>query len=449
MTFLSMALPVALIVYFLLPRKLRNTWLLVFSLIFYAWGEPAYVFLMIFSIVKNWWLARLIESRPQHKRAFAAITVVSDIGLMAVFKYSAMLAETWNALTGLIVPIPQIPLPIGISFFTFQSMSYVLDVYRGRVAAQHRVDKMGLYISLFPQLIAGPIVRYADVAEQIDCRSETLQGFARGMQRFIAGLAKKVLLANALAPLADEAFARAGDIGPAGAWLALIAYAFQIYFDFSGYSDMAIGMGRMFGFEFMENFDHPYIARSIKEFWNRWHISLSTWFRDYLYFPLGGNRVKTKARHLFNIGVVFLLTGLWHGASWTFIVWGLYHGFFRMLEEFPIRRVPRFMQWLGTMLVVLFGWIIFRADSFGIAWRYVCDMFGAGGHRWPAEATPLALAMLAAGAIVCLPVPSTVQDRFKGDFAELIRWPALVVLLILCMASLASGTYNPFIYFRF
>ena len=448
LTFMSLALPMALAAYFALPRRFRNAWLLLFSLFFYAWGEPAYVFLMIFSTAMNWGFARLIEDRPKYKRVFLTLTIISDIGMLAVFKYSALLAETLNALPGLNVPVPRIPLPIGISFFTFQSMSYVIDVYRGRVKAQRRIDRMGLYICLFPQMVAGPIVRYADIAEQIESRKETLEGFTAGMQRFIVGLSKKVLLANALAPLADEVFSRAGSFGPMGAWLGLFAYTFQIYFDFSGYSDMAIGIGRMFGFQFKENFDYPYISRSVKEFWNRWHMSLGTWFRDYLYIPLGGNRVK-KPRRILNIGIVFLLTGLWHGASWTFVIWGAYHGVFRILEECFERRGPRLIQWAGTMLVVLFGWVLFRADSLPDAWRFICGMFGAGGALWPIKAAPRAFYALAIGALTCLPMPSAFLDRFKGAYTELIRWPALVALLILCMASLASGTYNPFIYTRF
>lgn len=445
LTFLCAALPIALAVYFALPRKLKNTWLLVFSLLFYAWGERVYIFLMLFSITVNWLFARLIDTYPAHKRALIFATCALDIGLLIVFKYASLIVSTVNACLPFSLPVPLIPLPIGISFFTFQAMSYVIDVYRGRVCAERRLDKVALYISLFPQLIAGPIVRYVDIAAQIDDRRETMDAFTRGMARFIVGLSKKVLIANALAPLADEAFALAGGpLGAAGAWLGLISYALQILFDFSGYSDMAIGLGHMFGFTFLENFSYPYIARSIKEFWNRWHISLSTWFRDYVYIPLGGNR-RGRARQLFNISVVFLLTGIWHGASWTFLLWGAYHGFFRILEELIKKRPPKAVEWALTLLIVLGGWLIFRADNLHQALQYLRALAGRGGAQMLTTATPRALLAMGAGMLACYPW----RVKVAGAWVELARWAALAALLMLCMLSLAAGTYNPFIYFRF
>jgi alginate O-acetyltransferase complex protein AlgI len=452
LTFLCCALPLALAVYYLVPRRLKNGWLLLFSLAFYAWGEPLYVLLMLGSIAVNWALALRIHRTGGGKRRFLmALAVVLDIGLLVVYKYSALLISSINAITPLALPVPQIRLPIGISFFTFQALSYVIDVYRGRVPVQPRIDKLALYISLFPQLIAGPIVRYADVAEQIDGRRESMEGFEKGMRRFVTGLAKKVLIANAVAPLADEAFLLSGGgLGAAGAWLGLLCYGMQIYFDFSGYSDMAIGLGHMFGFDFMENFRHPYISASMREFWTRWHISLSTWFRDYVYIPLGGNRVG-KVRHLANIAVVFLLTGLWHGANWNFLIWGAYHGAFRIAEEFvPIQRLPRPVRWLGALLVVLMGWVLFRTESVAQALGYFGALAGtSAGVLLLTAATPRALLALAIGIVGCTPYPARWAAGLKSPRLEPVKWAFTLCLLCLCMLSLASAAYNPFIYFRF
>ena len=443
----------------------KNVLLMLASLVFYAYGEPVYVLLMVASATLNYLWALLMGARGGSRRAaILALAVVQNLGVLAVFKYLGFFTETFNALTGLSVPVPQIALPIGISFFTFQAMSYVVDVYRGEVQPQRNFVRILLYISLFPQLIAGPIVKYHDVAEELSYREQTMEGMAKGMRRFIVGLSKKVLVANYLASVADALFAApASELNALGAWIGVSAYMLQIYFDFSGYSDMAIGLGWMFGFHFKENFRHPYASTSVREFWRRWHISLSTWFRDYVYIPLGGNR-KGKARAAVNRIIVFFLCGLWHGASWTFVFWGLYHGAFLLLEQY----LPFFSDGLGTgrgasrakrafghvylIVVVLIGWVFFRADTLDQAFSWIATMV-VGWNFDPAsmalvmaQLTPLNLAVFAIGCVTCLPV----LDRFRArDAFERASWAISVVLLALCLLSLATGTYNPFIYFRF
>lgn len=446
LTFLSVALPLALIVYYLLPRRMRNGWLLLFSLAFYAWGEPLYILLMIGCILVNWAGARAMASkRGGARRALLIALLAVDLGALCAFKYVSMLVGILNAMTGLALPAPNIPLPIGISFFTFQTISYGIDVYRGRVAVQKRLSRLALYISFFPQLIAGPIVRYADVAAQIENRRETADAFARGVVRFVAGLGKKVLLANELARVADEAFASGGALSLGASWLGIICYALQIYFDFSGYSDMALGLGGMFGFRFPENFRHPYCAASIREFWNRWHITLSTWFRDYVYIPLGGSRVK-PARHALNLMTVFLLTGLWHGAGATFLCWGAYHGVLRVLESFvPKQKRP---IWLGvplTFLAVLIGWVVFRADTLPDALAYYRALLGLGGTARLFTLTPRALLALLLATLGATPLPG----RMGRWLPHCARGLLSLICAILCLLSLASASYNPFIYFRF
>ena len=374
--FLFWFLPVVLVGYYLCGKNAKNYWLLLASLFFYSWGEPKYVLLMFTLIVINY-ICGLLLARD-HNRYLLCATVIFNLGILGYFKYFNFLMETVNAVLSLIggqsVSLNQIALPIGISFFTFQIMSYVIDVYRGTVPPQKSLAKLALYISLFPQLIAGPIVRYSDVAAQIDERNVTLGGIYTGAVRFMIGLSKKVLLSNQMAAIADAAFIQS-DPPALLAWMGAVAYALQIYFDFSGYSDMAIGLGKLFGFDFLENFNYPYISSSVKEFWRRWHISLSSWFRDYLYIPLGGSHCSREKTYR-NLLIVFSMTGLWHGASWNFVVWGLWHGAFLILERVLGNRF-RMPKWLGhiyTMLVVLIGWVFFRADTLGQAAVYLRSM---------------------------------------------------------------------------
>ena len=450
MTFLCCALPLALAAYYLLPRRWRNGWLLAFSLLFYAWGEPVYVALMLVSITLNWGaglaLARL-NSKPRRRAALIAALVV-NLGLLGFFKYAGFLVDSLSGLTGWRIQFAPPALPIGISFYTFQALSYVIDVYRNDVPCQRRWNAVALYISMFPQLIAGPILRYQEVAQQIEERRETLSGFTQGMSRFAVGLGKKVLVANTLAPLADQAFSLSAP-PIAGAWLGAVAYALQIYFDFSGYSDMAVGLGRMFGFSYPENFRYPYVSRSVKEFWTRWHISLSGWLRDYLYIPLGGNRVG-RERQALNLLVVFLVTGLWHGAGWTFVLWGLYYGVLRAAQALLPQRqrsVPA-LDWLLTMLLVLAGWVLFRADSLEHALLYLRAMV-TGGPVVLTHFTPRTALALAAGCLGATPWPYRLFSRLPRRAQSAAQALLVPSALFLCLLTLAAGTYNPFIYFRF
>ena len=466
LVFLCLFLPVVLILHTAIPnRKFQNGLLLVASLLFYAYGEPVYVFLMLISALFNYGFAWLLEK--YQKKVFLVLAVVVNLGLLGVFKYTGFLLSNLNAVLGLNLPIPQISLPIGISFFTFQALSYVIDVSRGEVALQKNYGKLLLYISFFPQLIAGPIVRYKDVAREIDERTINAREAAFGMRRFIVGLAKKVLIANAMGAAADYIFNHgAANLNVIGAWIGAIAYLMQIYYDFSAYSDMAIGLGWMFGFHFKENFNHPYIASSIQDFWRRWHISLSTFFRDYVYIPLGGNR-KGKVRTVVNRIIVFFLTGLWHGANWTFVIWGMFHGFFLLLEEFIplIKKLPKFLRHIYTLLTVTVGFVIFRADTIREAWLFICQMF-SGFDFSPAiisyaiqALTPYFIVMLLAAIVCCGPLEKCVQKlcvpKEKEDLTRrevVIRNATFVLaflLLVWCILRLAGGSYNPFIYFRF
>ena len=387
--FLFLFLPVVLLVYYLPLRRWRqgqNVFLLLASLGFYAWGEPWFVLVMLGSILANYGFGLWVDACKRAGRTclpplVAALAV--NLGILFVFKYLTFTLGILNRLGAAFV-IPGIELPIGISFFTFQALSYVLDVHRDRGEVQRSPLKVGLYISFFPQLIAGPIVKYETVAQQIDHRKETWTDFSAGCSRFIVGLGKKVLLSNQLAVVADRAFGLGDGLSASFAWLGALCYTLQIYFDFSGYSDMAIGLGRMFGFAFKENFNYPYISRSITEFWRRWHISLSTWFRDYVYFPLGGSRVDSRAKHIRNLFVVWLLTGIWHGANWTFLAWGLFYFVLLVLEKYGHlgRGWPVWAKWLFTFLMVNFAWVLFRADSLAAAGQYLQAMFGLGAGGW-------------------------------------------------------------------
>lgn len=459
MVFLCIFLPVVFLLHLLLPGiRAKNGMLLLASLAFYAYGEPVYVILMIASAFVNYLSALLIGKNPAGKKAVMAVNVILNLGVLVLFKYTGFLAESVNTILGTAIPVPSIRLPIGISFFTFQAMSYVIDVYRGVTGAQKNFGKVLLYISFFPQLIAGPIVKYHDIAQEIENRTQTVDGVTDGIRRFVVGLSKKVLISNTVGLVADTLFAAdVSGLNAAAAWIGAVSYMLQIYFDFSGYSDMAIGLGEMFGFHFKENFNYPYISGSIREFWRRWHMSLSGWFQEYLYIPLGGSR-KGKIRTVINKFIVFLCTGIWHGANVTFLFWGLYHGCFLMLEEIvpAIReqggKVKSFFQHIYTLLVVLIGFVFFRADSMHQGATWIKTMFTGFGSNTAAmslaleQLTPLYLVTAAVGIVACCPVKMLVK---KGRAYEAVTAAGSLALLLLCMLSLATGTYNPFIYFRF
>lgn len=459
MVFMCVFLPAVFVLHCILPGiRAKNALLLLASVIFYAYGEPVYIILLFISTLLNYFCACGIDRFQNHRKGILVLAVICNLGILIVFKYTDFILGMVNSVTGLQLPLPQIRMPIGISFFTFQAMSYVIDVYRETTRTQKNYAKVLLYISFFPQLIAGPIVKYHDVAAEIDQRTVTLDGVALGIRRFSAGLCKKVLLANTLGLVADNLFgASAGSINGAGAWLGAISYMLQIYFDFSGYSDMAIGLGWMFGFHFKENFNYPYISGTIREFWRRWHMSLSGWFLEYLYIPLGGNR-KGKFRTVVNKMIVFLCTGIWHGAAINFLFWGVYHGFFLMLEEYipwigkKGSAVKSFFQHVYALLVVCIGFVFFRAETMAQGCFWVRKMFT--GFGWNAGAmsfalqqmTPVFLVTLAGALIACCPVKKLISEKkWYGPVAYVCSLTGLVI----CILSLASGTYNPFIYFRF
>lgn len=463
MIFLCVFLPVVLIVYYVLPKQLRNLWLLLASLFFYAWGEPRYILIMLFSTVFDYCNGRAISyatKKGKHDtwgRAVLALSVTGNLAILCFFKYTDFVLVNINRLAGTQFGLLQLALPIGISFYTFQTMSYTIDVYRGKTPAQQNMISFGMYVCLFPQLIAGPIVRYKDVQKEVDTRTTTISGVASGVQRFLIGLAKKVLLANQIGALWDYLKGLGSmDMSMALAWLGALAFTFQIYFDFSGYSDMAIGLGEMFGFHFPENFDHPYESKSITEFWRRWHMTLGTWFREYLYIPLGGNR-NGVARQIFNLLVVWFLTGLWHGAGWNFILWGLYYFVLLVLEKFVLRgvleRLPGIVQHLYTMFFVIIGWVIFAFDDMGQLESFLKALFGIGVpagnglalYEWDIRAPFLAVLLIASTTF-----PARIAKQLTREER---RSPLLMVytgaLLVLSLAFLVSGSYNPFLYFRF
>ena len=467
-TFIYLFLPCVIFVYYVLLRKnrpMQNFFLFIASLFFYAWGEPKFVLLMLLSIFANWIfglsVANAKTKKPHLAKVYLSLACVFDISLLFVFKYLGFTQRILVSLFGIHTEIVNIALPIGISFFTFQAMSYVIDVYRGKGEAQKNIINIGLYISFFPQLIAGPIVRYETVAEEIRNRRETADDFFNGFARFIVGLSKKVLLSNSFAVLADTAFdscAEGQTFSAAFGWLGAIAYTLQIFFDFSGYSDMAIGLGAMFGFHFLENFNFPYISKSISEFWRRWHISLGTWFRDYLYFPLGGSRVK-KPRLILNLFAVWTLTGIWHGANWTFMLWGFLYFVLIAFEKLTgldktSGRKTALLRWIYSMFFVIMGWVLFRSDSLACAWNYIKLMFMLDGNPavdgiFTAYLSQYGL-ILAAGILFCLPVSGFVKKILKpGIFADILHTAALVCLFILCTACMTGSSYNPFIYFNF
>jgi alginate O-acetyltransferase complex protein AlgI len=472
--FLFLFLPLVLGAYLLSPRPVKNFLLVLASLFFYAWGEKAYVALMLTSILFNYgigvWLGT--TALPAQRRGILALGVVGNIGSIAWFKYANFLADSLEAVLAPLgvgpIDLAPVHLPIGISFFTFQSVSYLVDVYRRQTEAQRNPLNLGLYISLFPQLIAGPIVRYHEIADQIVQRVTTLEGFAAGVRRFTIGLGKKVLIANVLARTSDEIFGlSSAELSCSAAWLGAVCYALQIYFDFSGYSDMAIGLGRMFGFRFPENFAHPYVAGSITDFWRRWHMSLSRWFRDYLYIPLGGNRGGTNRTYI-NLVIVFLLCGLWHGASWNFVIWGMLHGTLLVLERVGILNL-RVFSWAPVrhfyvLFCVLMAWVFFRTESLSDAWAYLEIMYGAGtlnaGAGSLTSYVDRELAwMLGLAVVLAMPLSEWIRKLGWPDaFASLRAMRRLatageligtIFILLLAAMKLADGTHNPFIYFRF
>ncbi len=460
MIFLWLFLPVVFLVSRVLGTRGQNVFLLLASLFFYAWGEPGYVLLMLFSIFLNWSCGMLLERFPTARKGILWTDIVLNLVLLGYFKYLGLFVRTLNHLMpGEGLTLPQIALPIGISFFTFQALSYVIDVYRGECEVQHNLLSLALYISFFPQLIAGPIVKYKDVNEQIAERTQSREKLVSGIRRFIYGLAKKVLISNVLAQSADRIFAlHAGELSGALAWTAAFLYTFQIYYDFSGYSDMAIGLGRMFGFEFHENFRYPYLSLSVREFWRRWHISLSTWFREYVYIPLGGNR-KGTCRTYVNLGLVFLLTGFWHGASYNFIFWGLYHGVFSIVERLGWERFlkrHKVMAFCYTFLAVHFGWILFRIESmrgileFGkrilLPWQYQVSHYSVWEFVNLHTIFILLCAVSGMGILQKYLAKKGWHEKWAGSLPEMVYCMAL---LFLCISALAGNTYNPFIYFRF
>ncbi len=459
LTFLFAFLPIALLGYYLLPQKLRIGFLLLVSLVFYAWGEPVYVLLMVVSVAVNWTIGLLLDRSVRRKKLWLILAVVCNLLLLGVFKYAGLF---WDVVRPLFAePLRShtlhIRLPIGISFFTFQSLSYVIDLYRGKARVQRNPIVFGAYVSMFPQLIAGPIVRYVDIEQQLRCPDISVRAFADGIGQFVYGLAKKVLLANAVGLLWTEISSAPAASGIFGAWVGLLAYTFQIYFDFSGYSDMACGLGRMFGFRFVRNFNDPYIAQSISDFWRRWHISLSVWFREYVYIPLGGNR-KGPIRQVLNLLIVWGLTGLWHGASWNFILWGLWFGVLLIVEKLflfrALERIPRLLRHLYTMLFVMLGWCIFALPDFSAMSAYFGALTGirADGFLSPTAAawTIGYLPLLIVSAAASTPVFAVLGQRLKRyGWFPYAKLALLCTLFVLCIAALASQSYNPFIYFRF
>lgn len=454
--FLFLFLPIVLLIYYnplIRSRTFRNVFLFLASIVFYAWGEPVYVLLMLSSIFVNWLFGRLLMA-GKNSSVITVLAVIYNLSFLFVFKYLDFAVTNCNNLLKLSIPLFGIRLPIGISFYTFQAMSYVIDVKRKPALAQKSLLNVGLYIACFPQLIAGPIVRYETVAEQIAQRNENREDFTLGLRRFLWGLSKKVLLANQLAVYADLAFDGTA-LSTGLAWLGAAAYMLQIYFDFSGYSDMAIGLGRMFGFHFDENFNYPYAAASITDFWRRWHISLSTWFRDYVYIPLGGNRVR-PARHILNLFLVWLLTGIWHGASWTFILWGLLYFILLMLEKYTsLQKAPKPLGHIYTLLLVMLCWVLFRAVSLSSAWDYFKAMFGAAPlGLWDGNASIAltnGLVYFLLGAVLSFPViPFLSRKSFTKKPA--VQYLLAVFQLFICLLTVGfilNSSYDPFIYFNF
>ena len=463
--FLLLFLTVTLSIYFIVPLKLRNIVLLIVSLIFYGWGEPVYVFLMMFTITVDYVFGLFVERallRDDRKRArlHLVLSIVINLAILGFFKYYDFFVSNLRLIPGLgWLPLLGIELPIGISFYTFQALSYVIDVYRGDTGAQRNIASFGAYVTLYPQLIAGPIVRYKDVDDQLSVREHSVPLFAEGCRTFIAGMGKKILLANTAGQLWEYFRAIPADERTvAAAWMGMLCYSFQIYFDFSGYSDMAIGLGKMIGFRFLENFDYPYISKSITEFWRRWHMSLGTWFREYVYIPLGGNRCS-KLKQLRNIFVVWFLTGFWHGASWNYILWGIYYFILLMIEKTflldKLKKAPAFVSHIYTLFFILFGWLLFVFEDLSAGFVWLGNMFGVGtaaaissGDIYNLVRNLIFFVILA---IAATPLPKKLYRKLteKSNAARIVASAGGIVMLLVCMAYLVDSSFNPFLYFRF
>jgi len=464
MTFIYLFLPILCLIHFFAKKEFYNFILLIASIIFYAWGEPKYLAIMLFTITLNYFGALAIENSKKFKKPILILTILLNLSFLVYFKYFNFIIDNFNSIFHLSANVINIVMPIGISFYTFQALSYLIDVYREEVKAQKDFYKLALYICLFPQLIAGPIVKYHDVENQINSREVNFEKVNLGAKRFIIGLSKKMLIANTLGAIADKIFTQdPHTFTHSIAWLGSVAYTFQIYFDFSGYSDMAIGLGLIFGFKFMENFNYPYISKSITEFWRRWHISLSTWFKQYVYISLGGNR-QGKFKTLRNLGIVFLLTGIWHGAAWNFIIWGIWNGFFVILEkqlnikDFEQKQHSKLiycLQHIYCIFLFIIGWVIFRADNMKYAWDYLMNMFGLLhihtneiAYSWQYYVDRVEIIAFIFAIIFCTPIFKNILE-IKNKFLKTIINVILILLMIVSTSSIAADTYNPFIYFRF
>lgn len=467
--FLFGFLPLVILCYYLSPGKLKNYTLLAFSILFYAWGGVTYTVVLLFSIILNYIFVKRIQTSENKSKTWLSIGLTVNVLVLVIFKYLGFFIENLNDLFSLVVdkensiPNVRIVLPLGISFFTFHQMSLLWDVYRNKTTPAVKFADTALYITFFPQLVAGPIVRYKDIIGQIRDRQESLEFFNAGIQRFILGLFKKVIIANTCASIADSVMAeQLNSISSSAAWLGIVAYTLQIYFDFSGYSDMAIGLAKLFGFTIMENFNFPYISKSIKEFWRRWHISLSTWFRDYVYIPLGGNQ-KSQGRTYLNLILVFFLTGFWHGATWSFIVWGLFHGIFLIIERLGLEKllmkIPQVVSWSYTLLVVMIGWVFFRIEKLPDAWGYISKLFGGGvaGNKSvlyfldSEKLTILILAIISSTILIIKikEIMDSIALKRLVSFYGLLKSIVLIFMFVYSVVILNAGSYNPFIYFRF
>lgn len=461
MTFVFLFLPIVCLIYLLAKKELHNAILLAASILFYAWGEPRYLAIMILTILANYVGAIALDKHKKYKKPILLATIAVDLSFLLYFKYFNFFIDNINSIFAMDISFLEVIMPIGISFYTFQAMSYLIDVYKGDAKVQKDIYKLALYISLFPQLVAGPIVKYRDVDEQIDHRTVTFDKVSYGVKRFIIGLAKKMLLANTLGAVADEIFGLpVAQASPQLAWVGAIFYSLQLFYDFSGYSDMAIGLGSIFGFKFLENFNYPYISKSITEFWRRWHISLSTWFKEYLYIPLGGNR-KGNVRTYVNLFLVFLATGFWHGASWNFIFWGLWHGVFIIFEKMTgwhkesKSRIISGAQHIYTIFVFVIGWVMFRAENMSYATDYIKNMFGLIKEHTAVNDVSYYLdnaEMLAliAGILCAMPMFNKIlYVKYEHKVLRTLINVWLFILFVVSSATIAASTYNPFIYFRF
>ena len=451
--FIFFFLPIFFIVYLLVPYKIKNFVLMIFSLVFYAWGEPVYVLLMLFSALFNFIFGLLLEKISSKKKILLIISVIVNIGLLVVYKYTSFLLGIVNDIFNLSINDPELRLPIGISFFTFQALGYVIDVYRKNVKASHNFINFLAYISMFPQLIAGPIVRYETVEAELNDRKITLDKFVNGFRRFLVGLFKKVLLANSIGLLFSTITSNSLDtISVLSSWLSIVAFSFQLYFDFSGYSDMAIGMGEMMGFKFLENFNYPYISKSITEFWRRWHISLSSCFRDYVYIPLGGSRCS-KYKNIRNIFIVWLLTGLWHGASFNFLLWGIYYGIILLIEKFVLNKYiekwPNILRHVYSIIIILIGWTIFAFEDVNQVFNYLKIMFGFSGNKFIDSSFMYYFNNYFILLIILVICSIPIKFDYKNLFVKILSVLVYVTLFIITISFIVSDTYNPFIYFRF